>query len=149
MTMDARFLKVTMLGLLAVVAGAAAMPACGFAEEPVFEKKSPRNPNDLIYGGRGVCSRSAIACVCSAIIPGVGQAINENQPKKIIVHGAVGLLSFIGFANPVGFVFGIFHIWSAWDALIDRPGGYINGTVSAPGVILDVSTREAVPAPAC
>ncbi len=100
--------------------------------EAVFEKKSPSNQNDIIYGGRGVSDRSAAAGICSLILPGVGQAINKNTTPKIITHAVIGLLGFVAVAHPVGFVFAVFHVWSGWDALIDRRGGYINGAVLGP-----------------
>lgn len=102
------------------------------AEQPVFDRKHPSDPNDIIYGGRGVQDHTVVAALCSAILPGVGQAINKNPSKKIVTHAVVGLLFWVGVAHPIGFVFGLFHVWSAWDALIDRPGGYINGCVLGP-----------------
>ena len=112
-----------------LVLAAALAAGRSFAEERVFDKKSPSNPNDIIYGGRGVSDHSAVGCLCSAIIPGVGQAVNRNKTGKIVTHLVVGLLPFISLVSPIGHVFWIFHVWSAWDALIDRPGGYINGCV--------------------
>ncbi len=129
--------SVIVLLAAAVLAGAAG------AEEPVFDKKSPSHPNDIIYGGRGVSDHSAVGAICSLIIPGIGQAINHNETKKIVTHAVVGLLYFAGLVHPIGWVLGLFHVWSCWDALIDRPGGYINGTVQAPAGWLDVSTGEA------
>jgi hypothetical protein len=115
------------------------VPAAGGAEDPVFDKKIPADRNDIINGGRGVSTRSAVAGVCSLIIPGIGQAVNENAGKKVAVHLVVGLLPLIAVVHPVGLIFALFHIWSAWDALIDRRGGYINGTVSVPGDALEAS----------
>ena len=118
--------------LLLATAGLAILPGAGFGEERVFERKTPSDPNQIIYGGRGVTDRSALAGLCSLLLPGVGQAVNRNKPEKIIVHGVLGLLSFVAVFNPVGFVFGVFHVWSCWDALIDRTGGYLGGTVLNP-----------------
>lgn len=101
-------------------------------EAEVTDRKSPSDPNDIIRGGRGVTGNSAVAGLCSLVIPGIGQAINRNPTKKIVTHGLLGLLWFAGFAHPAGWVFGLWHVWSGWDALIDRPGGYINGAVMAP-----------------
>lgn len=115
--------------LLAVVFAVTAVAAPALADERVFERKSPRDPNDIIYGGRGVSDHSAVGAVVSLIIPGLGQAINKNKTKKIVTHLVLGALYFVGFAHPAGFVFGLFHLWSCWDALIDRPGGYIDGCV--------------------
>jgi hypothetical protein len=120
------------------------------AEERVFERKSPRDPNDIIYGGRGVSERSGVAGVCSLLVPGVGQAINKNRTPKVVTHLVIGLLPYVAWFSPlwpIGGLFGLFHIWSAWDALIDRPGGYINGAVLAPGAgeWQDASTGTAAP----
>jgi hypothetical protein len=134
------------LAVLAVVV--AAVPGTGRCDEKVFEVKTPRDQNDIIYGGRGVTDHSAVAGLVSLIIPGLGQAINKNSTPKIVTHLVIGLVGFVGFVTPVGFVFGVFHIWSGWDALIDRRGGYINGCVAAPDTWLDVSTGPAATATA-
>ena len=125
---NVRFVTVALLllGSLAVAAGPAG------ADERVFDKKSPSNPNDIVYGGRGVSDRSAVAGVVSLILPGIGQAINKNEGKKVATHLIVGLIGFTGFINPLGFIFAVFHLWSGWDALIDRRGGYLNGCVDVP-----------------
>lgn len=130
-------------GLVLVVAGLGLLPgpAAGSGEvsdevrkveRDVTDPKTPADPNDIIHGGRGVTSGSAVAGLCSLVIPGIGQAINRNPTKKIVVHGLIGLLGFVALAHPVGWVIAVFHVWSGWDALIDRPGGYLNGTVQAP-----------------
>ena len=119
----------TWTALLLASAGLAMLPRGAFGAEPVFERKTPRDHDQIIHGGQGVTDRSAVAGVCSLLLPGVGQAINRNKPEKIIVHAVLGLLSFVAVFNPVGLVFGIFHVWSGWDALIDRTGGYLGGTV--------------------
>ena len=142
--MNTRNFRASVIVLLAVAAMASALPGTGRADERVFDKKTPRNPNDIIYGGRGVSDHSAVGAICSLIIPGIGQAINHNETKKIVTHGIVGLLYFAGLVNPIGWALGLFHIWSCWDALIDRQGGYINGCVQAPESWNDVSTGEAV-----
>jgi hypothetical protein len=109
-------------------------PSPNEVKEKVFDLKTPSNPNHIVLGGRGVQKRSIVAGVCSLIIPGVGQAINKNKVGKIVVHAVIGLVG-IG-AGPVtggwGYGLGIFHLWSGWDALIDRPGGYINQLVDTP-----------------
>ena len=125
--------------MAAAVLGAVLLPVPGSAEEPVLDSKHPRDPNDIVYGGQGVSEHSAIAAVCSLIIPGVGQAINRNATKKIVTHGVIGLVYFVGLVHPLGFVFGLFHIWSAWDAFIVRKGGYFNGTVAVPEAWHDAS----------
>ena len=125
--------------LAAAVLGAVLLPTMGLTEEPVLDPKHPRDPNDIVYGGQGVTEHSAVAAVCSLIIPGVGQAINRNATKKIVTHGVIGLVYFVGLVHPLGFVFGLFHIWSAWDAFIVRKGGYFNGTVGVPEAWHDAS----------
>ena len=125
--------------LAAAALAAVLLPGVSGADEPVLDPKHPRDPNDIVYGGQGVTDHSAIAAVCSLIIPGVGQIINHNESKKVVTHAVIGLLYFVGFVQPLGFVFGLFHVWSAWDAFIVRKGGYFNGTVEATGAWLDVS----------
>ena len=131
--------KIALGGLVA-----AALASAGAAEERVFDKKTPSDQNDIIYGGNGVTGRSAAAGICSLILPGIGQAVNGNAGKKVAVHLVIGLLPLIAYTNPVGIVFSLFHIWSGWDALIDRRGGYINGTVSAPAEWLDATNNEGI-----
>lgn len=108
----------------------------------VFDPKTPKNPNDIIYGGRGVTGKSVAAGIISLILPGVGQLIDEHKPGKAAVHFILGLPVFLGSViGPGAFVFGLWHIWSGWDALIDRPGGYLDGLVGIPNgsEILDAS----------
>jgi hypothetical protein len=50
------------------------------------------------------------------IWPGIGQAINDNKGDKVVTHAVVGLLP-------------PFRIWSGYDALVDRQGGYWNGKI--------------------
>ncbi len=50
------------------------------------------------------------------IWPGIGQAINDNKGDKVATHAVVGLLP-------------PFRIWSGYDALMDRQGGYWNGKI--------------------
>jgi len=145
-------MKNGLIGMIAlgglVVASLGILPSTGTAEERVFDRKSPRDQNDIIYGGRGVSDRSAVAGVCSLIIPGLGQAVNSNEGKKIVVHLVVGLLPLVMYVHPAGGIFFLFHIWSGWDALIDRRGGYINGTVSAPVEWLDATNNGTPDSPA-
>jgi len=117
-------------------------PSLALAEPPppsevkakVFAVKTPANPDHIVQGGRGVVKRSIIAGICSLVIPGVGQAVNRNKTGKIVVHALIGLVGIV--AGPItggwGYGLGIFHLWSGWDALIDRPGGYINHLVDTP-----------------
>ena len=60
---------------------------------------------------RGVSGRSVGASLCSLLIwPGIGQAINKQTKEKDVTHAVLGLT-------------GIFRLWSAYDALMDRNGG--------------------------
>ena len=60
---------------------------------------------------RGVSGRSVGASLCSLLIwPGIGQAINKQSKEKDVTHAILGLT-------------GIFRLWSAYDALLDRNGG--------------------------
>lgn len=138
-------MTIRITGTLAVlVLGAAMLAGSSRADEKVFDQKTPRDQNDIIYGGRGVSDHSAIAGIVSLIIPGLGQAINKNETKKVVTHLVIGLVGYVAVVNPIGFVFAVFHIWSGWDALIDRRGGYINECVNAPPAWMDVSTGAGV-----
>ncbi len=64
-----------------------------------------------------ITGRSVIAGVLSAIIPGIGQAINSDKGAKVATH-------LIG-----GFVFPPFRIWSCYDGIVDRKGGYWDGKI--------------------
>ncbi len=132
----------------AAMAGPVLVPGTARAEEQIFDKKSPKNPNDILYGGKGVSERSAIAGIVSFIVPGIGQLINKNKTPKIVTHLVVGALPYLVWFSPLwplGGVFGLFHLWSGWDALIDRSGGYISGCVGNPesGSWLDAGTGPA------
>lgn len=142
-----RAMRPGMVAALGMMAAVLAGTGTARAEESVFDQKSPSDPDSIIYGGRGFSDRSAVAGLCSLVVPGVGQAMNRNSTRKIVTHALVGALWFIGFAHPVGFFLGVFHIWSGWDGIIDRQGGYINGCVDAPasGELLDASTGVPVP----
>lgn len=140
-------MKKTNLALTALAVAMLLVPALAAAgQQPVFDKKTPRNPNDIIYGGRGVTQKSGIACVASLIIPGVGQLINENKPGKALVHFVLGIPVYLaGVIGPVAFIGGLWHVWSGWDALIDRRGGYVDGYVGNPGELMDASLGRISP----
>ena len=87
---------------LALACAGVLLPAMAGAEQPVFEKKRPRNPDDIIYGGRGVTDRTIIAGICSVFIPGIGQAINEDRTPKVLVHLALGLPAWLVFDAVTG-----------------------------------------------
>ncbi len=50
------------------------------------------------------------------IWPGIGQAINNNDGKKVLTHAIIGLIP-------------PFRIWSGYDGLVDRQGGYWDGKI--------------------
>jgi hypothetical protein len=69
-------------------------------------------------GQRGkVTGRSVGAGALSLIIwPGIGQAVNDQPGKKVATHAIIGLLP-------------PYRLWSAYDALFDRQGGYWEGKI--------------------
>lgn len=62
--------------------------------------------------------RSTGAGISSLIIPGVGQFINDQPKGKVVTHAVAG------FVLP-----GVIHLFSAYDALFDREGGYWKGRI--------------------
>lgn len=64
-----------------------------------------------------ISGRSVLGGALSLLIwPGIGQAVNSNKGEKVATHAVLGLLP------PV-------RIWSGYDALVDRKGGYWNGRI--------------------
>jgi hypothetical protein len=63
-----------------------------------------------------VTPKTVTAGVLSLIIPGIGQAINNDKGEKVLTHVVLGLVP-------------PFHIWSAYDAAVDRKGGYWKGRI--------------------
>jgi hypothetical protein len=64
-----------------------------------------------------ITGKSVLGGVLSLLIwPGIGQAINDNEGKKVATHAIVGLIP-------------PFRIWSCYDAVVDRQGGYWNGKI--------------------
>jgi len=64
-----------------------------------------------------VTGKSVLAGATSLIIwPGIGQAINGNKGDKVLTHALIGL-------------FPPFRLWSGWDALVRRDGGYWHGRI--------------------
>jgi hypothetical protein len=64
-----------------------------------------------------ISGRSVVAGVLSfAIWPGIGQAVNDNKGKKVASHAVLGLLP-------------PYRFWSAYDAVVDRKGGYLKGKI--------------------
>lgn len=73
------------------------------------------NAEEIQHGG--ITGKSVVAGVLSLIIwPGIGQAVNTADGKKVLTHAIVGLLP-------------PFRFWSGYDALVDRKGGYWDGRV--------------------
>ncbi len=59
--------------------------------------------------------KSTVAGLCSLLLwPGIGQYMNDCETKKNITHAILGIT-------------GIFRLWSGWDALVQRRGGYWDG----------------------
>ena len=58
-----------------------------------------------------VTGKTVGAAALSLLIwPGIGQVVNDNPVEKNCTHAILGLT-------------GVFRIWSAYDALVDRTGG--------------------------
>jgi|GEM_PF-3603063 len=61
--------------------------------------------------------RSVGAGALSLIVwPGLGQMVNNNNADKVITHAVFGL-------------FPLYRIWSGYDALVAREGGYWEGRI--------------------
>lgn len=64
-----------------------------------------------------ITGRSVLAGAASFFVwPGIGQAVNENRGKKVATHAVLGLLP-------------PYRFWSAYDAVVDRRGGYLEGKI--------------------
>jgi len=64
-----------------------------------------------------ITGKSVLAGATSLIIwPGIGQAINSDPGDKVATHAIIGL-------------FPPFRLWSGWDALVNRTGGYWHGRI--------------------
>lgn len=64
-----------------------------------------------------ITGKTVVAGLVSLVIwPGLGQYLNDNETKKNVTHGLLGITQ-------------IFRFWSAWDALIDRQGGRWDGKI--------------------
>lgn len=59
-----------------------------------------------------ITPKSVGACALSFLVwPGIGQAVNDDEGKKVATHAILGLTV-------------VFRFWSGYDALVDRKGGY-------------------------
>jgi len=78
---------------------------------PSFAKNS-----DSPKGGH-ISGRTVGAAALSLIIwPGIGQAVNNDKGEKVLTHALIGILP-------------PYRFWSAYDALVDRKGGYWKGRI--------------------
>lgn len=67
--------------------------------------------------GNKITGKSVGAGLLSLLIwPGIGQAVNNNPGKKVGWHAVFGLVP-------------PYRLWSGYDALVDRKGGYWDGRV--------------------
>ncbi|MFC1517482.1 hypothetical protein ACFL5G_02875 [Candidatus Margulisiibacteriota bacterium] len=68
-----------------------------------------------------ITGSTVLAGLASLILwPGIGQAINEDAQDKVVWHAVFGL---IDVATRVPVV----RLWSGYDGLVDRKGGYLDG----------------------
>ncbi|OGH98348.1 MAG: hypothetical protein A2287_05645 [Candidatus Melainabacteria bacterium RIFOXYA12_FULL_32_12] len=64
-----------------------------------------------------ISGRSVIAGALSLVVwPGIGQAVNSNKGEKVFTHAVLGLLP-------------PYRVWSCYDAIVDRKGGYWDGRI--------------------
>ena len=85
------------------------MLAFSFAPSTAFAENTARSGE--------ISGKSVVSGLASLLVwPGIGQYINDNQPKKNWTHAVLGLT-------------GIFRLWSGWDALVDRQGGRWDGKI--------------------
>lgn len=75
-------------------------------------------PTAMAAGTRGkITGKSVSAGALSLIIwPGIGQAVNDTPGDKVATHAIIGL-------------FPPYCLWSGYDALFDRKGGYWHGRI--------------------
>ena len=96
-------MKKTFSILLVLLALMAVVPAPVHAE------------NTAVHGE--ISGKTVLYGLSSLLIwPGIGQYLNDNQPKKNWTHAVIGL-------------FPPFRFWSGWDALIARKGGRWDGKI--------------------
>ena len=84
-------------------------------QEPHEYERSRQNSQTPQSGH--ITGKSVAAGALSLLVwPGIGQAINDNAGKKVGTHAVLGLLP-------------PYRIWSGYDALVDRKGGYWKGKI--------------------
>ncbi|MBY0403544.1 MAG: hypothetical protein K2X66_06565 [Cyanobacteria bacterium] len=94
-------------GLL--ISGLVSTQLIGFS--PSYADSSSRATTGKITG------KTVLGGALSLFIwPGIGQAINNDAGKKVGTHAIIGL-------------FPPFRLWSGYDALVNRQGGYWNGKI--------------------
>lgn len=81
------------------------------------QAKDWQDPHEKPSSHGKITGKTVAAGALSLIIwPGIGQAVNDNKGSKVATHAVLGLLP-------------PYRIWSAYDALVDRKGGYWNGKI--------------------
>ena len=84
-----------------------------------YERSRQNNQDSHSHGPRSgkITGKSVAAGALSLLVwPGIGQAINDNAGKKVGTHAILGLVP-------------PYRIWSGYDALVDRKGGYWKGKI--------------------
>lgn len=97
--------KIFMVSFLATLLLSFALPNTCFA-------KNTDSPRAGEVSGKSV----GAAALSLFIWPGIGQAVNNDKGDKVMTHVIFGLLP-------------PYRIWSAYDALVDRKGGYWKGRI--------------------
>jgi len=78
---------------------------------PAFAKAGKESLTDKIT------PKTVIAGALSLLIwPGIGQAINNDKGEKVLTHAVIGILP-------------PYRVWSCYDAVVDREGGYWHGRI--------------------
>lgn len=75
------------------------------------------NSNDGPARTGEITPKTVGAGALSLIIwPGIGQAVNNDNGEKVLIHALLGLVP-------------IYRVWSCYDAVVDRKGGYWHGRI--------------------
>jgi hypothetical protein len=96
------------IGKLAVLLAAVSLLGLN---TPSFAK-NPDPPKTGHVSGRTV----GAAALSLIVWPGIGQAVNNGKGQKVLTHAVIGILP-------------PYRFWSAYDALVDRKGGYWKGRI--------------------
>jgi hypothetical protein len=106
------------LSLFALVLAGLLQPLTAWSkdwQDPNEYERSRQN-TQAPHSGK-ITGKSVAAGALSLLVwPGIGQAINDNAGKKVGTHAVLGLLP-------------PYRIWSGYDALVDRKGGYWKGKI--------------------